>query len=444
MTSKKDSNKSYFLVLMIALTIIYIVDEIASGMNSAMQPYVLIDLFKIPGGSTLSKEYAEAVAKATFYAMPGYCFMFLNPFYKALADKLGRKPFLILNTAIMGLGLLVCFIAPSYLFYAIGVLMVTFVQSNDMQVMYIMETAPKEHRGKLCSITKGIALASVSLIGVFRSLLYKPENLSTWRPVFLIPGILGVAVAVCCIPFVKETPLFLEKKEELANKNKEEENKSENKTGVIEAFKFMFKNKQMRTIVFTGFIFCIATGVTSYYSTILSAGKDKGLFTQANLDAIMIIFPLVNALVTFFSGFISDKLGRKKSCLVLCGISAIGLLTFVLGCYFGFNYWIVAIGYGVFIGGLWSVSDTVILVMSGESTPTELRSSVYGANGMVSGIGMLVGIIVMVAGMNIVGAENVGLLSLVATFPFMILAMIMMMKNIKETSGADMNAIERE
>ena len=119
----------------------------------------------------------------------------------------------------------------------------------------------------------------------------------------------------------------------------------------------------------------------------------------------------------------------------------IGLFIFVIGARCGWNALLIALGYGVFIGGLWSVSDTMILVMTGESTPTELRASVYGANGMISGIGMLIGIVVMVLGINLVGSGNVGLLSLITTLPFILLAMVLLMKNVRETNGQDLNDI---
>ncbi len=104
-------------------------------------------------------------------------------------------------------------------------------------------------------------------------------------------------------------------------------------------------------------------------------------------------------------------------------------------------YVLIALGYGIFIGGLWSVSDTMILVMAGESTPTQLRTSVYGANGLISGIGMLLGIVVTVVGINVVGSGNVGLLSLATTLPFLLLAMLLLMKNVNETNGQDLNKI---
>ena len=434
--SRKTAGKPYFLGLMFVLTIIYIVDEIASNMNSSMQPYVLIDLFKIPGGNVLSEEYAKAVSTATLYSVPGYCFMFLNPFYKALADRWGRKPFLIINTVVMGLGLLIAFLAPAYLVYVVGILMVTFVQTNDMQVMYIMETAPEQHRAKLCSITKAIALAGVSLIGVCRKIFYDPSVVSSWRMVFLLPALLGILVGLASIPFIKETPVFLYRRNQ-----KEEEKKEISNGGVLPAFRYIFSNRQMRSVCFAGFVFCLATGVTSYYTTITAAAESSGALTNADLDLFMIVYPFINAFVTFFSGFFSDRLGRKKASVLLSGVAAVVLLMFMIGARHGWNALLIALGYGIFIGGLWSVSDTMILVMAGESTPTELRASVYGANGMISGIGMLIGIAVMVLGINFVGSGNVGLLSLITTLPFILLAMVLLMKNVKETNGQDLNDI---
>ncbi|MBR0419526.1 MAG: MFS transporter [Erysipelotrichaceae bacterium] len=435
------NDKHYFLKLIIVLTIVYIVDEIASNMNSSMQPYVLIDLFKIPGGNVLSPEYAKAVSTATILSIPGYCFMFLTPFYKALADKWGRKLFLIINTTMMGAGLLVCFLAPNYYLYVVGVMMVTFVQTNDMQVMYIMETAPEQHRAKLCSITKAIALAGVSLIGVCRKYFYDPSVISSWRYVFIIPAILGIAVGLGSIPFVKETPVFLKHKNEL-QENKEAKKEKGSQGGVIEAFKYIWKNKQMRSICFAGFVFCLATGITAYYTTITAAANSAGVLSNADIDLFMIVYPFINAAVTFVSGFFSDKLGRKMASVLLSGIAAVGLLIFILGARLGWGGLTIALGYGIFIGGLWSVSDTVVLVMTGESTPTHLRASVIGTNSMISGLGSLAGIILMVVGMNIVGSGNVGLLSLATTLPFMILAMIMLMRNVKETNGTDLSSME--
>ena len=89
-------NVGYLVVLFIILTAIYIVDEISSNITTTMQPEVILDLFKIPGGSVLSEEYESAVGLFTAFSMVSYIFMLIAPFYKALADKFGRKPFVLI------------------------------------------------------------------------------------------------------------------------------------------------------------------------------------------------------------------------------------------------------------------------------------------------------------------------------------------------------------
>ena len=51
----------YLLFVMIVLTVVYIVDEITSNVNAAMQPYVLFDLFGIGSRNVNSSEYTAAI-----------------------------------------------------------------------------------------------------------------------------------------------------------------------------------------------------------------------------------------------------------------------------------------------------------------------------------------------------------------------------------------------
>ena len=63
--SKNGRRIGYLVVLFVILTAIYIVDEISSNITTSMQPYVILDLFDVPGGSVLSDEYASAVGLFT-------------------------------------------------------------------------------------------------------------------------------------------------------------------------------------------------------------------------------------------------------------------------------------------------------------------------------------------------------------------------------------------
>lgn len=215
---KKIERSNRFVKLLIlaviVVTIIYIVDEIASNVDSKMRTFMIFDLFRIPYGNTGSEEYAQAVSKLNIATIPTYLLFFLLPLYKMLADRFGRKLFIVLNTLGMGLGMLICMLSTHYVVYLIGFVITMFFTPNDAQVIYIMEVSPEKHRAKLCSITKGIALLSVSLIGVFKSIFYNPEDLSTWRLVFLIPVIIAFVIGLLSIFLTAETPIFLKNRKE--------------------------------------------------------------------------------------------------------------------------------------------------------------------------------------------------------------------------------------
>lgn len=445
---EKPQTGSAFILLFILLAVVYVVDEIASNMTSTMQPYVIFDLFKIPGSDILSDEYAKGLSTLTAAAMPGYAFYILLPFYKSLADRIGRKPMLIINTFGLALGMFVCMLANNFVVFVLGMLIIQFMMPNDMQVIYIMETAPSKHRAKLCSVSKAIALVSVSLIGVLRSVFYNPAEVTSWKKVYLVPVLIGITVVALCLPLVRETPAFIDRKlsilegrEDSAENN--EKPKDEN-GGFFNAVKYIFSNKQLRFIAITCFVFYFATGITSHYATVLEASREGGVLTKENIDSIIIFFPFINGLVTFLSGFLSDALGRKKSSIVLCGISAVGIFMFVWGARSGWNPYLIGTGYGLYIGGLWSTSDMLYIMLPGESTPTNLRSSVIGAISLLAAGGMAFNLSIGLFIVKIVGAQNLGKLCLCICLPAMIAALLILTFKVKETKGTDLESIAEE
>ena len=123
-------------------------------------------------------------------------------------------------------------------------------------------------------------------------------------------------------------------------------------------------------------------------------------------------------------------------------LAVVGLATFIFGAGLGFNEYVIGTAYGVFIGGLWSICDTLVLVMPSESTPTELRASVIGTMALIMGVGMALSSILIAVGMNVVGSANIGMLCFAMTVPFMLIAIFLITKNVKETNGADLTNIE--
>ena len=440
--ARRPKGAYYLLFTMIVLTVIYIVDEITSNVNSAMQPYALFDLFGIASRDVNSDAYRTAINTVAPWQVASNLFLIVTPFYKALSDRFGRRLFLMINTVGMGVGMLIVMTSQSTVQYILGMLAMMFFTPNDMQVLYIMETAPKEKRATYSFIAKGIALISVSLIGVLSRIFLKEDVPGSWRMVYLVPVVVAVVIGALSFLMVRETPVFVEQRRAFLSMTSEErqarveadaKSGTAEQGGVFRALKFIFVNRQLRWIFIAGFLFFATTFYTSYYSTVLEGAMATELVAVA-----LIIYPLVNGVVTIVSGFFSDRLGRKKACLILGGLALMGLLLFVLACRLGWGPVAAGVFYGCSIGGLWSMSDTLILTMPAESSPSGMRASVMGTISVMIGAGMFIGQALFIVLQNFVSMD---LLFLCICVPFMAVSLLVLMAKVKETKDVDLDAI---
>ncbi|MBO4887846.1 MAG: MFS transporter [Firmicutes bacterium] len=436
----------YMSVIIVVLTIVYVADEITSNMG-VMKPFMIFDLFKIPGADTATDEYASAISKMAVASIPTYMLMIVLPLYKTLSDKFGRKIFLVINTIGMGVGLLICMTCRTYIGFIIGSVVWGFFTPNDMQVIYIMEVAPKQHRAKLCSITKGIGLLSVSLIGVFRTIFYDPNQLSTWRLVYLIPVIIALAIGTLCIFLTKETPVYLrrrieylEKSDEQRQKEAEEAKQNAAKSGGLKAAaKYIFSHKQLKLLLIVLILFECAVGLTGYGTeTMLAYGQ-----SDSAMNTFFILEPIVYAVCAFFSGFLTDAVGRKKSGIIFGIVALVGEIIFIGSAVMGMNPVLLALANGIMYGGLWSFSDLLFLVVPSELAPTEMRATVLGLIQYTALSNILLTIIIGVC-YQFIGSRAIGLLQLAFFVPMMIIVILFVKKNLKETQGVDLNAIGKE
>ena len=429
------SMPGYMAYLLTILSMVYIVDEIASNINSALQSDMVTQFFV----NGMGMEFNTGLAAYSGMTAPLYACMLITPFYKSLADRYGRKLFLALNTFGMGLGMLFCMLAPNVYVYLLGIGIINFLMNNDMQVLYIMESAPEKHRAKITSITKAIALLGVMVIPALRD-LFMLEDGSGWQKVFLLPAIGGMAMGLISLLAMPETPVYL-KRRIASLENPPEISASAKKTaeqsqgGVVDALKFIFAHKQMRAIALCAFIFVASTGGTNYYESIMKTGG----MTTSQITAAMFFIPPVNAAMTAISGFITDKLGRKRSVLVHIAIALVGLVSFVTCSSLALAPALVGISYGFFIGGLWSAADILFILIPGESVPTNLRVSVVGTMGIMSGIGNVISVAILVVGMLFV--ESIGLLYLCVAVPFMLAASVILITKVNETRDVDLATV---
>ncbi len=430
------SPPGYLIYMLFVLSMVYIIDEITSNIYNSLQSDMITEFFV----NGMGLEFNTGLATYSAMTAPLYVIMLITPFYKSLADKFGRKVFLALNTIGMGIGMFVCMMAPNPVIYICGIGIIYFVMNNDMQVLYVMETAPEKHRAKLTSITKAIALLGVTFIPILRDIFMKNDG-SQWQKVFMIPSIAGIVIGVLAFFLMPDTPAYLKRKiaylelsesERTAISKKSSENAE---GGVVAALKFIFAHKQLRAAALCAFVFVTSTGGTSYYESIMKTGG----MTTSEITTAMYFIPPVNATMTALSGFITDYLGRKRSATVLTGIALIGLISFVLSASTGLSPILVGISYGLFIGGLWSTADILFIMIPGESTPTNLRVSVVGTMGIMSGVGNVLSIAIMTVGMLFV--KSIGLLCLCVCVPFLLIAIFILTTKVNETKGVDLSTV---
>lgn len=442
----------YLIIVMAVLTIIYVVDEVTSNVNGAMQPYALFELFHITSHNVNSPEYSNAINIVAPWQMISYLFLLVSPFYKALSDRFGRRIFLTINTIGMGLGMLFVMTARNVVQYIFGMFFMMFFTPNDMQVLYILETAPKTKRATCSSFAKGVALISVSLIGVLSRIFLKEDVPGSWRMVYLIPVAVALLVGAVSRFLVRETPVFVKQRLKYLSMTSEQRMAAESSPvtdngtdamesnsrdvlegGVFRALRFIFTSPQLRWIFIAGFLFYAATFYTFYYATVLEGAMDTKMVGNA-----LIIYPFFNGLVTMLSGFFSDRMGRKKVCVLLGSITMTGLLAFVLACRLGWGPLPAGIAYGSSVGGLWSISDTILLTMPAESAPSGLRSSVMGTISVMISSGNFIGQMLFIIGQNYLRMDT---LFLIICIPFMVISLLIMMIKVKETKNVDLDKI---
>jgi MFS family permease len=126
-------------------------------------------------------------------------FSLLSLFYKPLADRYGRKIFLIINTLGMSAAMFVIFLSGNLYLYLAGVCIMSFFIPHDMQVVYIMESAPPKYRATMYSIVKAIATFGIMLVPLFRRILM--TEASEWRMVYLVPAVLGMVISFIALIF---------------------------------------------------------------------------------------------------------------------------------------------------------------------------------------------------------------------------------------------------
>lgn len=230
----------------------------------------------------------------------------------------------------------------------------------------IAETWPKKHRGKAMSIMQ----SGYAVGGLTAALIAGPIiQAFGWRVVFFI-GILPAILVYWIRKHVEEPEIWTSNKEQIATSQVA-------KTSWFD----LFRGKLLKLTVI-GTIFCIiglgasypiATWLPAFLGT-PKAGGGAG-FNVVNASLYMIPFYLGMIVGYLVFGFLSDKIGRKKSFALYFLAAAIAIPSFI---FIGANNLIVFFLLMAVVGGCSAGYYGGFGTVLAEMYPTRLRSSGQG------------------------------------------------------------------
>lgn len=428
----------YFAVLLLVIVLTDILDNLATNIGANITSSYITEFFVNGKVFGRSYEYEEGLALHNTISLIGYVIALLAPFYKSLADKIGRKPLFVLSSLGMAGGLLIIFVCRSYFTFLIGSFMLSFFIGSDIQILYVLEEAPRDKRATVYSLLKGIGGLSAVAIPAMRATLMGNDP-TRWRSVYLLPGLYGLAVTVLIVLLAKETRVYQENrlaKREAAGTPEEKKKPSASKSGILPAVRYIFKHKELRTLILIKMLFDAAiVAMTNYESIMYRAGMSTEAITTAEY-----YYPFLYCGAVIISGFMADRIGRKKTVLLFGSICAASFVLFILGANGLWNPALVGIGYGLYLGGYWIGRDYMEII-STEMVPTHIRASIMGAEGLLVYIGMGIGFAFV----------NVGILFLplwlicsAFALPCILISVLLLSRKVKETAGVDYEAIAED
>lgn len=446
--TKKASKKTgsmYFFILLVIIALVNIIDEVTSNLSVSVQSSFVTEFFV--NNPFLGKYYSfeEGLSLHTSVSVISYVLGAVTPFYKALADKWGRKPLFALSTLGMGVGLLIIYFSENYLVFLLGYAVIGFFFGHDIQIIYILEEAPDKFRAAIYSVLKALGIFGVVCIPMLRNALMG-NDASLWRRIFLVPAIAGVIAAILVVICTKDTKVFIrertaylsvpfEERQAQKLREKEEKKAERNKAGVFNAVKYIFSDKDTKSLIISHIIFDAGMpAIALYYE---SSMHIAGMSTS-DITKTMFVLPIVYATLTLFSGFIADTVGRKKLIVGAGALSVTGFILFCVGINNLWNPYLIGAFCGLYQGCYWIGRDYMNIMMT-EKVPTDIRASVVGAEGLLVIIGLAVGYLLVIIGML---KLPVWLTCLLVAVPCVSVSVIILALKVKETKGANLDAIK--
>lgn len=368
---------------------------------------------------TLSAEWGMSTVTAGWYSSICFIGMLIGSLFGGpLADRVGRKPVIMIFMVVAGLASLGMAASPTLvlLFVFRAILGIGLGVQFPIAVAYISESLPARERGKYVALYQLFLPIGMAIAALLVTFLLEPIG---WRGIYVIvaiPGLWFIAVWKIC----PESTMWLESKGKIEQADRimtevwekhaiAHESRhgrdlapvvpSEEKKAAKVSFATLFKGKQLPlTILAVAFMFFAQQsdyGLTTWLTTLFVA---QG-FTVTQATGFIFMGILGGIPAYFLSAWAVDKFGRKQACFIAC------LIAGVFGILYGFsNSEIMIVVVGFFYNlGKYAVAMCFLVYMP-ELFETQLRSTGNGLSSAGGRLGSILGSPVMAVVFTSLGA----------------------------------------
>lgn len=225
--AKKDY-KGSMLALIGLILFFQVLDMMATNVYTFLQEAVVLKFAGLPwnaditpGGSGYNA-YQSTLSLITYVSIASYAFMGIAPFYKSLADKVGRKPIFVINAFGLGVSMFVAGITGNIYVYVGMSTVIMFFTLHDMQLVYVTECLPAEKRASWNGIVLAVGNLAECAVVLMRFFALQPDGTMgpiPWRNIYMVVGVIGIAVFVISMVFLKESPYYIENRIAYLKKN---------------------------------------------------------------------------------------------------------------------------------------------------------------------------------------------------------------------------------
>jgi putative MFS transporter len=365
---------------------------------------------------------------------------FSSIFLQKWADKIGRKPILVLTSVILTVMPLIQILSGSFLVFTITSFFLVVATNINIWMIFINEESPQGKNATWSTLILIIGLIGPVIFYVNRAIFITNDKAFTilhWKGILYFSVVAGIIVTILLVFTIKETSAF-EYKAKLGNGEPLNVEKS---TSFSKGVKIIFKGKRKNSylvLIIVSILFTIAVGSGNLLEPYF---MNYSLVSSEEFSLISMIGLFGLAFFYIFTGKIADWFGRRIL-LILYGffypVSVI--LQFTWGAHipnadFRFIIMIILKIFGMSTrAGLWAL----LMIISIEIIPTEVRGI---GNGILTLVMNIIGLTLSLITAPLFKALGIRPIALILTC-FMFLIIPLVIKYIPESFGLDLKEVK--